>query len=672
MKFSRRPWQVLKVLFVLASSLVSSAAVAAQTWAVRPDMLTPRWGFAAVYSHKRIYVFGGNVTNTSVTDKCEKYCPGAGLWKSIPDMPTGRRGLAAAKGPDGTIYVAGGRTGPTLTDVMEAYDPVSNTWASKTPVPVLRSHWAAAPGPNGKLYFFGGANTAGNWKDQVWEFDPAANAGLGSWLLKNTMPAGPRDDLAATLGCNGLIYVTGGDSTLTSGLIVEVYDPVLDQWVTGGPGWAPNLNVPMWGHGAVTTHDGTIHVVGAASYNNSNEVIQTFTPGVSTSWTTVADGTSTSMPTGRWLGSGLAVVSTGATIYTMGGTNHFNSHPEMVHSFFGALGPKDTACSTLFPTTSPFICWLRAFALLHENVLNVDLGGTPGDENQGETLVLSPDDPSRDYVVRVELEPTSFFGMEWLEPEAPVDPGVVGSLELDVRGEVDGETNQLLGAVRLLQAPDGSGAEIHPRFGEIGGEELRVEAYRGGELVLSAALPPDAVIRAARLPSGFSLRSPAVEDGSGVGLRLSWSGEVAVALGSATVVAEEIRFLAGVFGLPVGALSSVTLRAGGFPSLTVVNESVEVVGTDGGESFRRADSNVDGRVDLADSIFSLRYLFVGGTTPPCQDAADSNADDRLDIGDPIFTLTWYFLGGSEPSVPGPFDCGPGPGGSLGCEAYNSC
>src|SRR2546422_4901163 len=69
-------------------------------------------------------------------------------------------------------------------------------------------------------------------------------------------------------------------------------------------------------------------------------------------------------------------------------------------------------------------------------------------------------------------------------------------------------------------------------------------------------------------------------------------------------------------------------------------------------SFRRGDANADSRVDLSDSIFTLRFLFVGGTRPPCLDAADSNDDGYLDISDAVHTLIHLFAGGAELPAPG--------------------
>ncbi len=90
----------------------------------------------------------------------------------------------------------------------------------------------------------------------------------------------------------------------------------------------------------------------------------------------------------------------------------------------------------------------------------------------------------------------------------------------------------------------------------------------------------------------------------------------------------------------------------------------------GGFEFVRGNSNNDARVDLSDSVYTLSFLFSGGPTPVCMDAADSNNDSKVDISDPVYSLNFLFLGG--PAIPPPYPlCGfdVGPVDLLGC---NEC
>jgi len=67
----------------------------------------------------------------------------------------------------------------------------------------------------------------------------------------------------------------------------------------------------------------------------------------------------------------------------------------------------------------------------------------------------------------------------------------------------------------------------------------------------------------------------------------------------------------------------------------------------------RGDANVDGTVDLSDSVRILARLFRGGPDSPCLQASDVNEDDRIDISDSIFGLNFLFLGGVAPPAPYP-------------------
>ncbi len=72
--------------------------------------------------------------------------------------------------------------------------------------------------------------------------------------------------------------------------------------------------------------------------------------------------------------------------------------------------------------------------------------------------------------------------------------------------------------------------------------------------------------------------------------------------------------------------------------------------------FVRGDANADGRVNLADAVWTINALVRGGPPTPCPSAGDANADGRLDLSDPIYTAQHRFLHGPTPPAPFP-DCG---------------
>ncbi len=78
-------------------------------------------------------------------------------------------------------------------------------------------------------------------------------------------------------------------------------------------------------------------------------------------------------------------------------------------------------------------------------------------------------------------------------------------------------------------------------------------------------------------------------------------------------------------------------------------------------AFIRGDANCDGRSDISDSVWTLNYLFGGGSRPCCGDSADVNDDGKVDISDPIRELNYLFQGGPAPPSPGPdLPCGVDP------------
>lgn len=72
--------------------------------------------------------------------------------------------------------------------------------------------------------------------------------------------------------------------------------------------------------------------------------------------------------------------------------------------------------------------------------------------------------------------------------------------------------------------------------------------------------------------------------------------------------------------------------------------------------FLRSDANADGRNDVADAIWMLSDLFLGGPSYNCIGANDANGDGLYDTADPVFVISYQFLDGAAPSAPFP-DCG---------------
>ncbi len=60
------------------------------------------------------------------------------------------------------------------------------------------------------------------------------------------------------------------------------------------------------------------------------------------------------------------------------------------------------------------------------------------------------------------------------------------------------------------------------------------------------------------------------------------------------------------------------------------------------------DVTGDGEVDIADVIYLIHYLYLGGPSPDPLFLGDVNCDDLVNIGDVVYLLNYLFLGGPEP------------------------
>jgi hypothetical protein len=87
--------------------------------------------------------------------------------------------------------------------------------------------------------------------------------------------------------------------------------------------------------------------------------------------------------------------------------------------------------------------------------------------------------------------------------------------------------------------------------------------------------------------------------------------------------------------------------------------------------FRRGAVNDDAEIDISDPFSLLLYLFQTAPEPSCLEAADATDDGIVNLADALYVLNYLFLGG--PALPLPFvDCGLDPTpDTLGC-AFADC
>ncbi len=115
-------------------------------------------------------------------------------------------------------------------------------------------------------------------------------------------------------------------------------------------------------------------------------------------------------------------------------------------------------------------------------------------------------------------------------------------------------------------------------------------------------------------------------------------------------------------------------------NIAVINYNSELgIGFEGGGCmivpetvFRRGDCNMDQMLDLSDAATTLGYQFEG-LIVGCKDACDANDDGKLDLADSVYILNYLFIFGPTMPAPGPLTPGPDPTeDNLGCAVTPTC
>jgi hypothetical protein len=67
------------------------------------------------------------------------------------------------------------------------------------------------------------------------------------------------------------------------------------------------------------------------------------------------------------------------------------------------------------------------------------------------------------------------------------------------------------------------------------------------------------------------------------------------------------------------------------------------------QPYTRGDVNKDGIIDVADVMYLINYLFIGGSAPDPMWLGDATCDDVVDVADVMYLINYLFIGGSAPS-----------------------
>ena len=146
-------------------------------------------------------------------------------------MPTARQG--AFTGAIGRkIYVVGGATNSATVNINEIYDTATNSWTTGAPMPTAR--WVGASAVVNNILYAMGGEVNSTLVNVVEAYDPATD----TWSTKTPMPI--VDDSFYAVVVKGTVFVIGGYDVAIGRLpAVLSYNPVTNQWETGGPsqGW---------------------------------------------------------------------------------------------------------------------------------------------------------------------------------------------------------------------------------------------------------------------------------------------------------------------------------------------------------------------------------------------------------------------------------------------------
>jgi ELWxxDGT repeat protein len=237
---------------------------------------------------------------------------------------------------------------------------------------------------------------------------------------------------------------------------------------------------------------------------------------------------------------------------------------------------------------------------------------------------------------------------------------------------VDWDGSGVTGPATVEQTPGGGIIKDSHVYAEPGtytvvvrvSDHLGEEAMASGSLVVTVERVPAAVrdLDCHRVPAGVTLTwTNRASDYDAIEIRRD--GGLLASLPGDSESFTDTSVAASVYSYAVTSLYA------GVPALSSPGCTVETMST----LFVRGETNADGEVDLSDAVATLKYLFTGGTTPGCLDAADADDNDVVDMSDAIRLLKYLFGGLAPPPAPFP-DCSsePDPDDGLSCERHVPC
>ena len=222
------------------------------------ELTVARAGLRSVTIGDLIYAIGGRDGLTrgdgAIFDTNEVYDPSTDTWTALAPLPLAVSDAAATVAFNGKIYVVGGALDPSsVTNAVQIYDPALDTWslgATTSTVPLARAS-ALAGVLCGRLVVSGGDDGTGTPLNATEIYDPADDtwdSGPAMLVAVSSMAQGPTQT-ANTLFSVGFAPMVEASSTVVQALVAtcDVPSPTATPAATSTPamtiGVTPNETV---------------------------------------------------------------------------------------------------------------------------------------------------------------------------------------------------------------------------------------------------------------------------------------------------------------------------------------------------------------------------------------------------------------------------------------------
>jgi hypothetical protein len=237
-----------------SNTLFGDFRIARFPWTARTPSPIARQHASAVAVGDRIYLIGGQLTDTGITPgpatgAVEFYDTRTDSWSNAAPMPTERMGLVAALA-EGRIHAIGGQLdgfSVSVTGVVESFDPLTGSWTSSLqPMTTPRSFAAGttvtvnqAGTPVPRIVVAGGRFADVDALSTVEEYDPRLNL----WTTRANLLTARRELAAVSAG--GRFHAIGGYAGLVNQWVstVESWDPLTNAWQSRTPMANPRSNL---------------------------------------------------------------------------------------------------------------------------------------------------------------------------------------------------------------------------------------------------------------------------------------------------------------------------------------------------------------------------------------------------------------------------------------------